>query len=154
MSFPDKQFSLSEITCERINLSDDGPESSPSRIYTPNSRSGMNSRSNSYQDDQEDISERMRMKLFGASEDEMKNWAALQRLGITYAEFEDGNSINSATPAFPMREDKFERITGYSKEQMQRSKAISVLGITEDEVYESRARKLGSIGRRESFRHG
>lgn len=132
-----KHFSISQIHCEPVKH----PTTMEDNTWSEN-------------DDDADISERLRMKIFGATSDEMKNWSALQRLGITYSEFEDGNSIHSSTRTCLSKGEKTERMTGYSIEQIRRSKALRILGTTEDEIYESRAKKLGDIGREKLSRHG
>mmetsp|Transcript_1419 Transcript_1419/g.2519 ORF Transcript_1419/g.2519 Transcript_1419/m.2519 type:complete len:150 (+) Transcript_1419:29-478(+) len=119
------QLSTSDIECEHIDLRSD----------------------DSWANSGGEISERLRMKIFGTSSEEMKNWSALQRLGITYAEFERGNAIVASTPPCFSRGEKTERLTGYSMTQIKRAKALSVLGTTEDEIYDLRAKKLGKIGR-------
>ena len=93
------------------------------------------------------LSNQMRMKLFGVTAEEMKMWTVLQRLGVTYEEFLLGNEIFASIPSRPMRGgNKLENVTGVSTAQMKRAKAVSMLGTTEDEIYESRARMMGSIG--------
>ena len=98
-------------------------------------------------DEDQHRSENKPLKFLGTSEGEMKNWSALKRLGVSYSEYELGISIQVSNPADLPRSGKVERMTGFSTAQMKRSKALSVLGTNEDEVSESRSRRLGSIGR-------
>ena len=90
------------------------------------------------------------MKVFGASSEEMKNWHALQRLGVTQSESEEGTSIVKSNPSSHQHdvtdEDKVERLTGFSMAQVKRAKALSTLGTNEEEFGEYRAKQLGSIG--------
>lgn len=94
------------------------------------------------------ISERLRLKRFGASEEEMKTWAALKRMGVTEEERELGDLIFSANPADLSNAEitKIEKITGYSENEMKRAKALQTLGASEEECSESLSIRLGSIG--------
>lgn len=97
------------------------------------------------------ITEEIRLKRFGASEEEMKNWSALQRLGLTQSEMELGNSIRIANPCDvgSATITKVEKMTGCTEAEMKRAKALLTLGASEQEYGESRAKRLGQIGRKE-----
>ena len=96
------------------------------------------------------MSEKME-KLLGVTAEEMKNWHAMQRLGITYKEYRQGNEIFESEPVLIINSNnKVEKLTGSSIEQIKRAKAVNVLGTTEEEIYEIRAMKLGHLGRNNS----
>ena len=97
-----------------------------------------------------EISEDVRLKRFGASAEEMKNWSALQRMGLTQSEMELGNSIRMANPSLEIdtaKASKVEKMTGASMAEMKRAKAVLTLGSSEQEIEESRAKRLGQIGK-------
>jgi hypothetical protein len=132
-------MSMSDIDCDDLKSvaseqEKDYPEMSEQEKYCP------------------EMSEQLRMKLFGASSTEMKNWHALQRLGVTYSELEEGKCIFNSNPSHHIiaDEDKVERLTGFSMAQVKRAKALSTLGTNEDEFGEYRAKQLGSIGENKS----
>lgn len=100
-----------------------------------------------------EISEKVRLKRFGASEDEMKKWSAMKRMGVTQEEVDMENSIRISNPsdkACDRDATKVEKMTGCSVAEMKRSKALATLGASEQECSESRSRRLGNIGKRGS----
>jgi hypothetical protein len=85
-----------------------------------------------------------RLKMLGVTEDEMKRWAALKRLGLGFDDFEKGCEIMSEQ-AQPENK-KEEKLTGYTMQQIKRAKAVNMLGTSEQEVDDDRAKKLSSLG--------
>mmetsp|Transcript_26542 Transcript_26542/g.39418 ORF Transcript_26542/g.39418 Transcript_26542/m.39418 type:complete len:154 (-) Transcript_26542:208-669(-) len=87
------------------------------------------------------------LKLLGTKE-EMKRWKALKKLGINDDDFMFGCALMLDSTG-PIR-SKDEVLLGYSSGQIRRSKAVAVLGTTEEEIDELRTKKLSEIGTRRS----
>ncbi len=85
-----------------------------------------------------------RLKLLGVTEEEMKRWNALKRLGLRLEDFDIGCELMSNNPA--PENTKEEKLTGYTMAQIKRAKAVNVLGTTEEDVDNDRAMKLSSLG--------
>jgi hypothetical protein len=104
------------------------------------------------EDHESDIQEsaRRRLKLLGVTEDEMKRWTALKKMGLTEEDFRVGCDImtEGATSHDGKHEEvsKSDKLTGYTVSQRRRSKAVNTLGTTEEEIADIRALKLSSLG--------
>lgn len=85
-----------------------------------------------------------KLKILGVSEEEMKRWAALKRMGLSYSDLELGSELVSNITKFD--DTKQEKLTGYSEEQMKRTKAIKQLGVTEEDVETDVHMRLGRLG--------
>jgi len=84
-------------------------------------------------------------KKLGVSMEEKERNNALRKLGVTN---EDVKIAEYLMKEVPISEGlrKEEKIFGYSKGQLEREKALQTLGTTEEEIIESRAKKLGKLG--------
>ena len=137
--------STSDIACEE-ELQKEVPEvTADDKVATSDNFKKVRAQFNDTE-----ISEDVRLKRFGASAEEMKNWSALQRMGLTQSEMELGNSIRMANPSLEIdtaKASKVEKMTGASMAEMKRAKAVLTLGSSEQEIEESRAKRLGQIGK-------
>jgi hypothetical protein len=91
----------------------------------------------------------MKLKVFGVTEEEMKRWNALKKLGLSNDDFNIGSRIMTIIPKGEYT--KQEQLTGYTMEQIKRAKALVVLGLTEEDIDLSRAKLLGSLGNNEAI---
>src|SRR3546814_13417686 len=82
----------------------------------------------------------------GITPDIKRRSIALRKMGITEEHFTKGEELMAQAPPPTALNDKVEKITGYSHDQMRRSKAMAVLGTTEEKIDEERAKLLGSLG--------
>ena len=92
-----------------------------------------------------------RLKVLGVSEEEMKRWSALKRMGLTNDDFEIGCQIMTEGRVEVDNDKevkKMERLTGYRVSQLKREKAVGVLGTTEEEIEEVKSKRLSSLGMR------
>jgi hypothetical protein len=93
-----------------------------------------------------------RLKVLGVTEEEMKRWSALKKMGLTNDEFELGAKYAQETCLIQdgeLNATKTDKLTGYTPTQRRRSKAVKTLGISEEEIIETRSKVLGSIGQSE-----
>lgn len=89
----------------------------------------------------------LRLKLLGVTEEEMKRWNALKRLGLRNEDFEIGSELLAEQPV--PENKKEEKITGYTITQIKRAKAVNILGVTEEAIDEARMIRLSSLGPRQ-----
>lgn len=99
-------------------------------------------------DNTKQLSQR-KLKVLGVNEDEMKRWPALKKLGLSDEDYHVGNKIfsegnNSGKFLPPLT--KIEKVTGYSTSQVKRTKAVNLLGTTEEHIVEERSRRLSTLG--------
>jgi hypothetical protein len=85
-----------------------------------------------------------RLKMLGVTEEEMKRWNALKRLGLRNEDFDIGCELMASS--HPPEHTKEEQLTGYTMAQIKASKAVNVLGTTEEDIDDERAKKLSSLG--------
>mmetsp|Transcript_9565 Transcript_9565/g.14496 ORF Transcript_9565/g.14496 Transcript_9565/m.14496 type:complete len:233 (-) Transcript_9565:80-778(-) len=83
----------------------------------------------------------------------------LRRLGVTENDIAKAEHLLSLIPPCPNRTEcstKLECVLGYSEKQIKRAKALTRLGVSEDELEVENSKTLGSLGkgaRRRSFSH-
>ena len=90
-----------------------------------------------------------RLKILGVTEEEMKRWSALKKMGLTNDDFEIGCQIMTEGNVEKDEDEgmkKTEKLTGYRTSQLRREKAVVVLGTTEEEIDDVNARKLSALG--------
>jgi len=88
------------------------------------------------------------MKKFGVSQEDIKTSQLL------FQEMCPRPSVCACNPNRRVTKEKAEALLGYSVERLQRSKALKVLGTSEDMIEEENCKNLGSLGvagRRRSF---
>jgi hypothetical protein len=96
----------------------------------------------------EDKKNLIKLKLLGVTEEEMKRWSALKKMGLTDDDFAMGAQYAAET-AIQGKDNltKAEKLTGYTERQQKRCKAVKTLGTSEEEIIETRSKFLGQIGR-------
>jgi hypothetical protein len=92
-----------------------------------------------------------KLKRLGVTEEEMKRWSALKKMGLTDDDFALGARYAAETSILGSDVSKVERLTGYTDVQQKRSKAVKTLGTSEEEISEIRSHVLGQIGRGHVF---
>jgi hypothetical protein len=94
----------------------------------------------------EDRHSLQKLKRLGVTEEEMKRWSALKKMGLTDSDFSQGAKYAAETSVLGTEASKVERLTGYTEIQQKRYKAVKTLGTTEEEISEVRSHVLGQIG--------
>jgi hypothetical protein len=90
----------------------------------------------------------IKLKLLGVTEEEMKRWSALKKMGLSDEDFAIGAQYAAETSIQGTENlTKAEKLTGYTERQQKRCKAVKTLGTTEEEIIETRSKFLGQIGR-------
>jgi hypothetical protein len=75
--------------------------------------------------------------LLGVTEEEMKRNNAMKKMGMTEEEFARANEIlaEATRTEFKALGTKTEEIIGYTTQQIERKKAVDLLGVTEEVTF-------------------
>lgn len=86
------------------------------------------------------------LEKMGITPEIKRRSVALRKMGLTEEHLQKGEELMAQAPPATELNDKVEKITGYSHNQIRRSKAMAVLGTTEEMIDEERSRLVGVLG--------